>query len=126
MFNQQGGLPLSWGDPSTALPLVEFSCASCNLSGPLPEWGHPTSCPFGYMQHFDVSDNALTGSVPNIMSAWGSLRTFDVSRNMLSGTVFGSGSCNLDSLTVLRVSHNQLSGQLFSSGTGQVQTAVFL
>ena len=82
----------------------------------MPPWGDPNSCGSEAMQHFNVSGNALTGSVPDSMAAWGGLLSFDVSRNRLNGTVFGSGAtCDLLSLVTLKLAGNLLDGPIPAS-----------
>lgn len=110
----QGPLPSAWLDATVPhLQLQAFACAHCNLSGLMPPWGDPNTCGTEAMQHFNVSGNTLSGSVPDSMAAWGSLLSFDVSQNRLSGGVFGGGStCDLLSLVTLKLAGNLFNGTI--------------
>jgi hypothetical protein len=111
LYYVQGPLPTDWATVSSPamIGLRTFACAKCGLSGSLPPWGDSVACN-GMMEHFDVSGNAFTGTVPNTMEGWLNLRHFDVSSNQLTEVFPGTPHCSLEGLKVLRVARNNLAG----------------
>lgn len=110
----QGTIPQVWMDMQTGpakLRLRQFACAHCNLTGPMPLWGGNTTCaPEGSsLQFFDVSYNALSGTIPSGFNSFGGLQVFDVSHNQLSGPFLETSYCvggKFPWLEQIRMSHN--------------------
>jgi len=89
------------------MQLRHFSCARCNLSGTLPAWGDTQCRTSDGLQFFDVSDNALSGPVPNSFDAFGAMQVFNISKNQLFGDFFNRTICyGLTQLQELRLSRN--------------------
>ena len=66
---------------------------------------------FKYLQHLDLSNNALRGTLHPLIGAMTSLRFLDLSRNRLGG-VLPSQLGTLTSLTTLKLSDNGFFGVL--------------
>ncbi|XP_022888999.1 receptor-like protein 12 [Olea europaea var. sylvestris] len=86
-----------------------FSLSNNNLRGAIPE----SICNASYLQVLDLSNNFLSGTIPNCLLSINSqtLGVLNLGRNILSGTIPGtfSPSCGLRTLDFSR---NNLSGQI--------------
>ncbi|KAK1364352.1 hypothetical protein POM88_039913 [Heracleum sosnowskyi] len=84
-----------------SLPYQKLEVSSDNLDGYLPTvFEHHSD-----LQFLDLSDNHLTGSLPNF-TGFPSLRVINLSNNEFSGSVPDFTGCS--SLQVLRLNNNQL------------------
>ncbi|OMP04479.1 hypothetical protein COLO4_09603 [Corchorus olitorius] len=96
---------------STTLRLVRILDLSDNyLSGEIPEG----VCILQFLQSLNLSHNHLSGRIPKGIGAMKSLESLDFSKNQLSGPIPQSIS-NLTFLSYLNLSNNDLIGKIPSS-----------
>ncbi|XVF49433.1 hypothetical protein PTKIN_Ptkin04bG0011400 [Pterospermum kingtungense] len=96
---------------SNTLRLVtSIDLSDNNLSGEIPE---DIAHLFGLMS-LNLSTNSLTGKIPETIGNMGALESLDLSFNHLSGVIPPSIS-NLTFLSYLNVAHNKLTGKIPTS-----------
>ena len=89
--------------------VVDINLNDIYLTGTLPAINH-----LGRMSTFDISNNAISGTIPESLSKMTRLRSLIFSRNELIGTI-PSSLGSLTSLGYLQLEYNKLSGTIPSS-----------
>ncbi|KAG0602455.1 hypothetical protein M758_10G015700 [Ceratodon purpureus] len=116
-FAPDATIPSSWGNRST---LLKLSLRNCGLVGNIPDIGGLTQ-----LEVLDLSNNNLTGTIPNKTAFPVELTYLDLSNNQLTGQIPDSIG-NLQNMSMLLLRNNQLSGpvpaNLGAGATWHVQT----
>ncbi|KAG1354937.1 receptor-like protein EIX2 [Cocos nucifera] len=107
------GRDLDYGKLLSLLTSIDLS--DNNLSGQIPE----ELMDLAGLRNLNLSGNSLTGEIPERIGELRSLESLDLSRNELSGPI-PSGLSSLNFLSQLNLSYNYLSGKVPSGG--QLQT----
>ncbi|XP_008775355.2 receptor-like protein EIX2 [Phoenix dactylifera] len=107
------GRDLDYGKLLSLLTSMDLS--DNNLSGQIPE----ELMDLAGLRNLNLSGNSLAGEIPERIGELRSLESLDLSRNELSGPI-PSGLSSLNFLSNLNVSYNNLSGRVPSGG--QLQT----
>jgi Leucine-rich repeat (LRR) protein len=102
-FASNATIPLSWGSIPT---LLKLSLRNCGISGTIPSFDGAKS-----LEVLDLSNNKLTGTIPNTTSYPINLTSIDLSYNELNGEIpLAIG--NLPALDLLVLRNNNLSGAI--------------
>ncbi len=120
LCNLQGTVPVSWHNistNSTYMPLQEFACSSCNLTGPVPAWGaSPGLCNQALLQTVDLSNNQLTGTLPAAaVATWTTAQVLLLAGNNLTGYLpspWSNGGCGWQAMRTMDYSRNNFTGSL--------------
>ncbi|XP_044501520.1 putative kinase-like protein TMKL1 [Mangifera indica] len=102
--------------------LVTLSLHGNSLSGALPEPALPNSTCNNF-QLLDLGSNKFSGSFPEFITRFPSLKVLDLSNNMLSGSI--PESLTKLNLEKLNLSHNNFTGMLPSFGESRFGAEVF-
>ncbi|KAJ9693307.1 hypothetical protein PVL29_012175 [Vitis rotundifolia] len=94
----------------------QLDLSNASISGSIPKWFWNISF---NLQYLSLSDNQITGTIPNSIGHITSLRVVDFSRNNLTGSI-PSTINNCFRLIVLDLGNNNLSGKIPKS-LGQLQ-----
>ncbi|KAG0622269.1 hypothetical protein M758_3G085700 [Ceratodon purpureus] len=115
-FASNATIPATWG---TIPKLLKLSLRHCGLTGTIPDLANLT-----HLEVLDLSNNKLTGIIPNRAALPVNLTSIDLSHNQLSGQIPQSIG-NLQLLEYLTLKNNKLSGAVPQNlGTGKAfQTA---
>lgn len=100
-----GELIPAGGNLSSCLSLKHLNLSNNNFTGPIPRASNPG------LETFDLSNNMLSGNIPEEIGLFSSLRVLDFGGNVLEGKIPMSIT-NVTSLEFLTLSSNQLVGEI--------------
>ena len=93
-----------------ALPALQYLNLDTNqLSGSLEDFTHPLYSGFSQIKEIDLSDNQLTGQIPESLFQLANLRFLYLDSNKLMGTIKLSSIWGLTNLNQLDLSNNMIS-----------------
>ena len=93
-------------------------------TSPLDQWYGVTTDDEGWVTELDLSNNQLTGPIPEALGQLDSLRSLDLSVNQLAGTI-PEALGQLDNLDILNLAANYLTGPI-PEALGQLDNLKFL
>lgn len=102
--------------------LVSLRLRGNSLAGPLPEPALPNST-CKNLQFLDLASNKFSGSFPEFVTRFESLKELDLSNNMFSGSI--PESLTRLNLEKLNLSHNNFTGMLPAFGESKFGVEVF-